>query len=229
MLDIVGLESRYGESQVLFGVSLRVDAGECVAILGRNGVGKTTLLQTLMGYLRPTSGRILFDGSDVTGLAPEKMVRLGFGYVPQERNLFDGLSVRENLRLGTFAAPSSKQDYDRVLELFPRLGERLSQTAGTLSGGERKMLAVSRALLGRPRLLLLDEPTEGVWPAVVAELQARLQALKEEMPIVLVEQHVQLALDLAERAYVMELGRVVLEGPAASLKGDPALFEHLAP
>jgi branched-chain amino acid transport system ATP-binding protein len=229
MLTIESLESRYGDSQVLFGVSLSVRPGECIAILGRNGVGKTTLLQSVMGYMKPSGGRVIFEGSDVTGLPPEKLVRLGFGYVPQERNVFEGLTVRDNLRLGSMGRRSGKQTFDRVLELFPKLGERLAQTAGTLSGGERKMLAISRALVGDPRLLLLDEPTEGVWPAVVAELQARLRALKDEMPIVLVEQHVEMALELADRGYVMELGRVVLEGPSPALRENPALYEHLAP
>ena len=199
-----------------------------VAVLGRNGAGKSTLLKTIAGELPPMSGSIMFDGSDASGESTERRARRGIGFVPQEDAIFGRLTVQENLLLGATNQP----DYDglgEVLDFFPKLGQRLYQTAATLSGGERKMLAISRALLGRPKLLLLDEPTEGVWIGVIEEIADRLAVLAQQMSIVLVEQHVHLALRIAGYAYVMDRGSVALEGPADQVRDDPRLLRYLAP
>jgi branched-chain amino acid transport system ATP-binding protein len=199
-----------------------------VAILGRNGAGKTTLLKTIMGELRPQRGRIDFDGHDDTRTPTEQRVRRGLGYVPQEHAVFGRLSVRENLHVGA-GLTRSTAGIDEVLALFPKLGQRLNQAAGTLSGGERKMLAVSRALLSRPKLLLLDEPTEGVWVGVIEEIAQRLRELATRISLVIVEQHLELALSLAGHAYVLDRGRVALAGTAESVRRDPRLLRYLAP
>jgi branched-chain amino acid transport system ATP-binding protein len=229
LLEVDGLSAGYGQSQALFGVSLKVPARGTIAVLGRNGAGKSTLLKCVFGELAPMSGSLRFDGAAIEGEPAERRVRRGIGYVPQEQAIFAKLSVRENLLLGCVRQPDRRAGLDYVLDFFPKLAERLAQTAGTLSGGERKMLAIGRALLGRPRLLMLDEPTEGVWIGVIEEIAARLKQLSQEMAVVLVEQHIELALDVARYAYVIERGQVALEGPAASVKGDPQLMRHLAP
>ena len=181
----------YGRSQVLFDLSFVLPPRGAVAILGRNGAGKTTLLKTLAGEITPMSGSIAFNGRPAIADSPELRSRNGMGYVPQEHAIFAKMTVRENLLLG---AAGHQGAIDEVLDLFPKLGARLGQTAGTLSGGERKMLAMGRALLGRPRLLMLDEPTEGVWIGVIEEIAERLTELAGRMCVVLVEQHVELAL-----------------------------------
>ncbi|MBS0558856.1 MAG: ABC transporter ATP-binding protein [Proteobacteria bacterium] len=198
-----------------------------VAILGRNGAGKTTLLKTLAGELRATGGSIRLDGKPIEGRTPEQRSRDGVGSVPQEQAIFARMTVRENLLLGARGRDSGA--IDQVLRIFPKLGRRLGQTAGTLSGGERKMLAVGRALLGRPRLLMLDEPTEGVWIGVIEEIADQLMELAGRMSIILVEQHVELALRVASYAYVIDRGTVVLEGPADDVRNDKALLRYLAP
>ncbi|MDO9711570.1 ABC transporter ATP-binding protein [Paracraurococcus lichenis] len=228
LLEIAGLNAGYGRSQVLFDLSLTVPATGAIAILGRNGAGKTTLLKTIAGEIRPMSGRIRLGGEEVAGTAPERRARLGIGHVPQEDAIFARMSVRENLLLGGGGAPP-KSAIEEMLNFFPKLGTRLNQTAATLSGGERKMLAISRALLGRPRVLLLDEPTEGVWVGVIEEIADRLLDLSKRMSIVLVEQHVELALRVAGAAYVMDRGSIALHGPAAEIRHDPALLRYLAP
>jgi branched-chain amino acid transport system ATP-binding protein len=199
-----------------------------VAVLGRNGAGKTTLLRTIVGELRPRQGRIAFEGRDDTRTPTEQLVKRGLGYVPQEHAVFGRLSVRENLAVGaiTHRDPGA---IDEVLTLFPKLGQRLNQRAGTLSGGERKMLAVGRALLTRPKLLLLDEPTEGVWVGVIEEIATRLRELASRIGLVIVEQHLELALHVAHYAYVLDRGRVALEGPSATIRSDPRLLRYLAP
>jgi branched-chain amino acid transport system ATP-binding protein len=164
----------------------------------------------------------------VEGEAAERRVRRGIGYVPQEHAIFTKLTVRENLALGCVRQPD-RSGMDYVLDFFPKLAQRLAQTAGTLSGGERKMLAIGRAVLGRPKLLMLDEPTEGVWVGVIEEIADRLKQLTREMSVILVEQHIELALEVAQHAYVMDRGHITLEGPAATVKGDPQLMRHLAP
>ncbi len=228
LLRVEGLSAGYGHSQVLFGISLEVAPKSGVAILGRNGVGKTTLLKTLIGELRPTAGSIHFDGQEAVGEETQKRVRRGMGYVPQEDAVFGRLSVRENLALGA-VTQKDKSGIDMVLDFFPKLAARLGQQAGTLSGGERKMLAIGRAILGKPSLLMLDEPTEGVWVGVIEEIAERLRLLSESMSIIIVEQHVELALRVADRAYVMDRGQVALEGAADSIGDDPRLLRYLAP
>jgi branched-chain amino acid transport system ATP-binding protein len=229
LLEASGLSTYYGTSQVLFDVALSVSAGDSVAILGRNGAGKTTLLKTLIGELRPARGTITHDGQDITRTPTEVRVRNGIGYVPQEGGVFARLSVQDNLRVGGLNTRDAKARTDEMISLFPRLGQRLSQAAGTLSGGERKMLAISRALIGGPRLLLLDEPTEGVWHELVDELAERLRVLSARMAIVLVEQHLQVALRLARYCYVMDRGRIALEGETESVRANRELTRLLAP
>jgi len=228
ILEVRDVCASYDRSQVLFGVSLTAPQRGAVAVLGRNGAGKTTLMKTIIGEMAAHAGDIRFDGRDATQLPTDQRVRLGLGYVPQEHGVFGRLSVRENLQVGA-AAAGDRRAIDTVLSVFPKLGQRLGQPAATLSGGERKMLAIGRALLSRPKLLLLDEPTEGVWIGVIEEIAERLRALVREMAIVLVEQHLELALGVADYAYVLDRGRVALEGPSASVRGDARLLQYLAP
>ena len=228
LLIVTNLDAGYGRSQVLFDMRINAPPQGAVAVLGRNGAGKSTLLKAIAGELSPMSGSIVFDGSDASSESTERRARRGIGFVPQEDAIFGRLTVRENLLLGATNQPN----YDglgEVLDFFPKLGQRLYQTAATLSGGERKMLAISRALLGRPKLLLLDEPTEGVWIGVIEEIADRLAVLARRMSIVLVEQHVHLALRIAGYAYVMDRGSVALEGPAEQVRDDPGLLRYLAP
>jgi len=227
-LEVQALETGYGKAQVLFGVDLEVEAGELVALLGANGAGKTTLLRALSGLLRPWKGSVLLGGKDLRGLSPARRARLGLGHVPEGRQLFPLMTVEENLRLGAaFLAPGQeKEGYERVYALFPRLAERRRQLAGTLSGGEQQMLAIGRALMGFPRILLVDEPSLGLSPRLAEEV---LLALKEVarggVGVLLVEQNVALSLEVAERGYVLEHGRVALEGPAQALAQDPRVRE----
>jgi urea transport system ATP-binding protein len=228
LLAVHGLSTYYGSSQVLFDVGLALSRRGGVAILGRNGAGKTTLMKSIVGELRPRAGRIEFDGRDHTRTPTEQRVRGGLGYVPQEHAVFGTLTVRENLRIGAMGAGDAA-DIDGVLDLFPKLGQRLDQPAGTLSGGERKMLAMGRALLARPKLLLLDEPTEGVWVGVIGEIEQRLMELAGEISLLIVEQHLDLALRVASYAYVLDRGRVALEGPSDAVRRDSRLLRYLAP
>jgi branched-chain amino acid transport system ATP-binding protein len=227
-LDVTDLDAGYGRSQVLFGVTLEVPWRGAVAILGRNGAGKTTLMKTLIGELPLLGGSVHFDARDVGRLPTEQRVRMGFGYVPQEHSVFARLSVRDNLAVGMLTNRDSKA-VNRVLEIFPKLGQRLDQAAGTLSGGERKMLAIGRALLSDPKVLLLDEPTEGVWIGVIEEITERLILLAKDIAVVIVEQHLDLALRVADKAYVLDRGRVALTGAAADVRADPKLLQYLAP
>lgn len=228
ILSVTELSSGYGRSRVLFDLSMTAPRIGAVAILGRNGAGKTTLLKTLAGEITPMGGSIAFDGHDCDGEGTEHRVRRGLGYVPQEQAIFGSLTVRENLALGAMAQPD-RNGFDMALDFFPKLAGRLGQQAGTLSGGERKMLAISRAILGRPRLLMLDEPTEGVWVGVIEEIAERLQQLAGEIGLIIVEQHVELALRVAEHAYVMERGTIALEGATDEIRDDPRLVRYLAP
>ena len=227
-LDVRGLCVSYGRSQVLFGVSLAAHRRGAVAVLGRNGAGKTTLLRTIVGELEAGSGSITLAARDIMRMPTERRIRMGLGYVPQEHSVFGRLSVRENLAVGALSSPDSSS-VDRVLTMFPKLGQRLGQPAGTLSGGERKMLAIGRALLSNPQLLLLDEPTEGVWVGVIEEIAERLRDLIKEIAIVIVEQHLDLALDVADYAYVLDRGRVALEGRSSAVRNDSQLLQLLAP
>jgi branched-chain amino acid transport system ATP-binding protein len=230
LLEVSGLRGGYGASQVLFGVSLAVPERGAVAVLGRNGAGKTTLLRTLLGYLPPSGGSVRLRGEDVTGRAPARMVRAGVGYMPQDQVVFPTLSVDENLQLGLQALPKrSRGSVASAYELFPKLADRRRQQAGTMSGGERKMLGLARALLGRPRLLVLDEPTEGVWHGVVEEILGALRVYAVDAAVLIVEQHLELALELAGSAVVLQRGEVVLEGTPAELQADDALKRYLAP
>lgn len=229
LLDTEGLCTYYGTSQALFDVSLKVPSRGGVAILGRNGAGKTTLLKTLAGDLLPARGTVRFDGRDVARLPTERRMRLGIGYVPQEQGVFGRLTVRENLVIGAMSDPKGKERMGDVLTLFPQLAKRLPQQAGTLSGGERKMLAISRALLGRPSLLMLDEPTEGVWHGVIGEIAGRLEQLSKTIAVVIVEQHVKMALQVSQYCYVMDRGHIVLDGRSEKVRDDPALVRLLSP
>ncbi|UZE50654.1 branched-chain amino acid ABC transporter ATP-binding protein [Rhodopseudomonas sp. P2A-2r] len=227
-LDIQNLDAGYGRSQVLFGVTLSVPWRGGVAILGRNGAGKTTLMKAIVGELPVLGGSVSLDGRDVSRLPTEQRIRAGVGYVPQEHAVFARLSVRDNLAVGALTNRDSGA-VNRVLEIFPKLGQRLDQAAGTLSGGERKMLAIGRALLSEPRILLLDEPTEGVWIGVIEEITERLILLAKDIAVVIVEQHLDLALRVASTAYVLDRGRVALAGPADQVRSDPKLVQFLAP
>ncbi|MEZ0348934.1 MAG: ABC transporter ATP-binding protein [Thermus sp.] len=227
-LQVVGLEAGYGKAQVLFGVGLEVGEGELVALLGANGAGKTTLLRAVSGLVRLAGGRVLLDGKDLKGLSPAKRARLGLGHVPEGRQLFPLMTVEENLRLGAaFLAPGrEKEGFGRVYALFPRLQERRKQLAGTLSGGEQQMLAIARALMGFPRILLVDEPSLGLSPRLAEEvLLALRQVAGAGVGVLLVEQNVVLSLEVADRAYVMEHGRIVLKGAPKYLSADPRVRE----
>ena len=227
-LDIRNVDAGYGRSQVLFGVTMAVPWRGGVAILGRNGAGKTTLMKAIVGELPLLAGAVSLDGRSVGALPTEQRIRLGLGYVPQEHSVFGRLSVRDNLAVGALTNRDS-QAVNRVLEIFPKLGQRMDQVAGTLSGGERKMLAIGRALLSDPRVLLLDEPTEGVWIGVIEEITERLILLARDIAIVIVEQHLDLALRVADRAFVLDRGRVALAGSAQEVRDDPRLLQYLAP
>jgi branched-chain amino acid transport system ATP-binding protein len=227
-LNVASLDAGYGRSQVLFGVDLVVPSRGGVAILGRNGAGKTTLLKAIIGELPLLGGSVTLDGRDVTQLPTEQRIRAGFGYVPQEHAVFARLSVRDNLAVG--ALTNRRTDaIERIVEIFPKLGLRMDQAAGTLSGGERKMLAIGRALLSNPQILMLDEPTEGVWIGVIEEITERLIALANDIAVIIVEQHLDLALRVASRAYVLDRGRVALSGAADDVRNDPKLLHYLAP
>ena len=227
-LDIRHLDAGYGRSQVLFDVNIGIPWRGGVAVLGRNGAGKTTLMKTIVGELAASRGELVFDGRDITRRQTDERVRMGIGYVPQEHSVFARLSVRDNLAVGALFNRDLVA-IDRVLTIFPKLGQRLDQPAGTLSGGERKMLAIGRAMLGDPKLLLLDEPTEGVWVGVIEEITERLIELAKEIAVVIVEQHLDLALRVADYAFVLDRGRVALQGVASEVRTDPELLRYLAP
>lgn len=229
LMQVRGLTAGYSGSRVLFGVSFDVPTSGTVAVVGRNGAGKTTLLRSIMGFHQPTSGAVLLDGQDVTRSSPSQKVRRGVGYVPQEFVVFPDLTVRENLQVGLSAAPRARRaGIDAALDLFPKLGDRLGQKAGTMSGGERKMVGIARALLGQPRLLVMDEPTEGVWHGVVDEIAARLKEYSRDNAVLLVEQHLEFALSLADHVVVLERGEVKAAGAARDVAGDADLRRQLA-
>ncbi len=227
MLELDDVHVRYGAIRALQGISLRVEAGELVALIGSNGAGKSTTLRTISGLLRPHEGTIRFEDTDLTRLPTDRIVSLGISQAPEGRRIFGGLTVRENLVLGAVARrdrAAIADDLDRVFGLFPLLRERLGQAGGTLSGGEQQMLAIGRALMSRPRLLLLDEPSLGLAPLMVERIFETIEELKRQgTTILLVEQNVHHALDVADRAYVIETGRTTLDGPAAVLRHDPTV------
>jgi branched-chain amino acid transport system ATP-binding protein len=221
LLSIDGLSVHYGAIQALHGISISVEPGEIVTLIGANGAGKSTTLRAVSGLCKATGGTITFDGKSLAGLAPHKILRLGLAQVPEGRGIFPNLTVDENLDLGAYACKDKKgveDDRRRVFELFPRLKERIGQRAGTLSGGEQQMLAIGRALLARPRLLLLDEPSLGLAPNLVQTIFKIIREINASgTTIFLVEQNAHMALRVAHRAYVLEVGNVVMSGPAAEL------------
>jgi branched-chain amino acid transport system ATP-binding protein len=231
-LAICDIDAYYGDSHVLHGVSFSLQPGRLLGLLGRNGAGKTTCMSTIMGFLKPRGGSISLYGEPVAGLAPDVIARKGICLVPQGRRMFRTLTVRENLMV---AAQSQKKDngadwsIDRVFQTFPRLAERHAQVAGSLSGGEQQMLAIGRALMGNPRVLLMDEPSEGLAPQLVAEVGRTIAQLKAEgQSIVLVEQNIKLTLNLADDVVIINTGRVVFRGPASGIKLDDAIVsQHL--
>ncbi|NUP01327.1 MAG: urea ABC transporter ATP-binding subunit UrtE [Nonomuraea sp.] len=221
MLSVTGLESGYGRARVLFGVSLEVGPGRLVCVMGRNGVGKTTLLDTVMGVLPATSGTVTFDGRDVTGLKPHERVRLGMGYVPQGHQCFPQLSVLGNLLVTLEAAKGPKAAVDDALDLFPALKPLLKRSAGHLSGGQQQQLAIARALVTRPRLLILDEPTEGIQPSIILEIEEAIGRLHASgLAVLLVEQYLDIALRLADSFVILDGGHVVRTGAADDLEDE---------
>ena len=218
-LEVEGVHTYYGESHVLQGISLRVDPGEVLAILGRNGMGKTTLIRTIVGFTPPREGRVLYEGTEITRLPPFRMVALGMALVPQGRRVFPSLSVRENLDVARRG--EGRWNLEQVYALFPRLGERAGNRANKLSGGEQQMLAIGRALMSNPDLLLMDEPTEGLAPLLVREVGRVIGELKRSgLSILLVEQNLALALSVADRVHVLSRGQIVHSGTPAELMGN---------
>ncbi len=226
-LSLTNVHTFYGDSHILHGVSFSLQPGGVLALLGRNGAGKTTCISTIIGFLRPRDGDIRLFGEPIEGLSPERISRLGIGLVPQGRRIFPSLTVRENLVVAQQREGASGKAWslDRIYDMFPRLRERHAQFAGTLSGGEQQMLAIGRALMGNPRVLLLDEPSEGLAPLIVAEVGRTIRRLKEEgQSIVLVEQNRQLALDVADQAVILNTGRCVFAGPAGDILNNEELI-----
>jgi branched-chain amino acid transport system ATP-binding protein len=217
-LEVRDIHTYYGESYVLQGISLRVPRGSVVAVLGRNGVGKTTLIRSISGLTAPRRGQIVFNGQDITHLPVFRIARMGLGLVPQGRRIFPSLTVKECLQVSS-RGKNREWTVEKIISLFPRLGERLGHLGGKLSGGEQQMLAMGRALLGNPEVVLMDEPTEGLAPIPVQQLGQTIRQLKEKgLSIVLVEQNLSFALELADHAYIMSKGKMVYEGPAAELR-----------
>jgi branched-chain amino acid transport system ATP-binding protein len=231
LLSLAGLHARYGDSHVLRGVSLEIPAGVSLGLLGRNGMGKTTLIRTAMGYVRAAGGSVAWQGRAVTGAPPEKMARLGIGYVPEGRGIFPNLSVRENLVMTARPGPSGARDwtFDRVLATFPRLAERLDHGGQQLSGGEQQMLAIGRALLTNPQLLILDEATEGLAPLIVAEIWRVIAEIRSTgIATLIVDRNARAVLAHTDRAVVLEKGVVVMDGESAALASQgEALARHL--
>lgn len=229
MLEVAGIDVYYGNVQALWDVSFRVDEGEIVTLIGANGAGKSTTLRTISGLMAPRKGRMLFEGTEVTGLAANAMVDRGVVLVPEARQLWPAMTVLENLEMGAYARSARRaraETLKTVLAMFPILERRARQKAGTLSGGEQQMCAIGRGLMARPRLLLLDEPALGLAPLLVREVFASLRTIREQgVTIVLVEQNVPHALALADRAFVLETGRVTLAGPASELVNDARIRE----
>ncbi|MGA7330658.1 MAG: ABC transporter ATP-binding protein [Pseudolabrys sp.] len=226
VLELDNVRAGYGETVVLEDIGLVLGASETVSIIGRNGVGKTTLLATIMGHTTLHSGQISLHGKDISGLATYRRVTAGLGYVPQEREIFPSLTLRENLEVATRPGAWTMAT---VFELFPRLGERAENRGNQLSGGEQQMLAIGRALIGNPTVLLMDEPSEGLAPVIVEELARAVTRLAQTsgLAIILVEQNSRLALDIAPRAIVLDRGRIVFDGPSEALRDDPAQLEQL--
>jgi len=225
MIAIEALHTHYGDSHILHGISAHIQAGNCTGLLGRNGMGKTTLIRTLMGYIRPSGGSIHCDGHNVTGNPPERMARLGIGYVPEGRGIFPNLTVRENLIMTARAGAGGKRDWtlERVLHTFPRLAERINKGGQQLSGGEQQMLSIGRALLTNPRLLILDEATEGLAPLITREIWRVIETIAQSgIATLIVDRDWRRVLQHSAQAIVLEKGQVVLAGKAGDLLGDSA-------
>jgi branched-chain amino acid transport system ATP-binding protein len=229
MLDVIDLHAAYGPSRVLYGVSLRAGEGEVVALLGRNGAGKSTTFKAIMGLLPPSAGQIIFRGEDVVGQPAHVICRKGIGFVPEDRRIFPDLSVRENLEVGRHAGADGAPAWtvERVFNLFPALRELERRRGDTLSGGEQQMLAIARTLMGNPRLLLMDEPSEGLAPLVLQRMAEHILRLKAEgMTILLSEQNLRFASRVSDRAYILEKGRIPFEGRTADLMATPAVLRR---
>ncbi len=231
MLALENVHTYYGKSHILHGVSLEVGPGEVVGLLGRNGVGKSTTLKTIMGLVRPSEGRVQFAGRDIAGRAPHKLAHAGIAYVPEERRIFRLLTVLENLRTGldrpSVPAERRQELLDKVYASFPVLRERRNQVGGTLSGGEQQMLAIARAMMLEPKIILLDEPTEGLMPRMVSQIREIIEILhRDGVAILLVEQNVPLTLAASNRIYIMEKGVVRHHAPAAALRADHAVMHQ---
>jgi branched-chain amino acid transport system ATP-binding protein len=233
LVTVEDIHTHYGKSHILHGVSLQVGRGEVVGLLGRNGVGKSTTLKTIMGLVNPSQGKVLFEGRPVTGMPSHKLAQLGIGYVPEDRRIFKLLTVMENLRTGLdrrgMTDARRRRLLDKAFSYFPRLAERRSQAGGTLSGGEQQMLAIARAMMLEPKIILLDEPTEGLMPRMVSQIREIINALHGEgVAILLVEQNVPLTLECSQRIYFMEKGVVRHHAVASELKvNDPVIHQYL--
>jgi branched-chain amino acid transport system ATP-binding protein len=229
LLELDNVHSYYGHIQALRGISLTVEEGEVVTLIGSNGAGKTTTLRSIHGVLPPREGKIIFDGEEIQGLPAHDMISRGIAQSPEGRKIFSRMSVRENLEMGAYNrndGPGVREDMNRVFELFPRLNERVRQEAGTMSGGEQQMLAIGRALMGRPKLLLLDEPSMGLAPVLVERIFQTIQEINQQgTTILLVEQNANVALEIATRGYVLETGSIVNSASAVKLREDPKVRE----
>jgi branched-chain amino acid transport system ATP-binding protein len=233
LLEVDGLHARYEYAPILQGVSFSADAGEIVSMFGRNGAGKTTALRTIMGWIKPSQGRVVFNGEDIGGLSPDRIFRKGIAFIPEDRRIFATLSVEENLTLGLFtrwqSAAQQGRGLDRVFELFPRLRERRMQLGKTLSGGEQQMLAIGRALVGSPKLLLVDEPSEGLAPMVVTEIFESLSRMRDAgIALLLVEQNVRRASAISSSCCVIEKGRVIKHGVPVDVLADDTIRQKLS-
>ena len=224
MLEVRDLDVRYGGAAVLNGINLNLEQGEIVTIIGSNGAGKTTILRTISGLKRPVKGDIFFNGTPIERTAPQEIVKMGIGHVPQGRDLFPGMTVLENLKLGAYLQQNKRriqQNLEKIFQTFPVLKSRIKQHAGTMSGGEQQMLAIARALMGSPQLLVLDEPSIGLAPIIVREIEKIIRSINQDgTSVLLVEQNVRIALKLAHRGYVLETGSIVLQGKSEDLLTD---------
>ena len=226
LLEVKDINTFYGISHILFNISMEINEGEVVCILGRNGVGKTTTLKTIMGLTPSSSGSILFEGFDIRGKQPFEIARIGIGFVPEDRIIFPDLTVKENLEMGIKRKRKGHWSLEQVYKMFPILKQREAQMGSTLSGGEQQMLTIARTLMGNPRLLMLDEPSEGLAPLIVKELTSQIQSLKTEgMPILLSEQNASFTLDLSDRAYILEKGHVQWAGEVDELRETPDIMK----
>lgn len=229
LLQVDNIDSYYGLSHILFGISLEVNEGECVCLMGRNGAGKTTTFRSIMGITSPKTGRVLFEGEEIQGKPSHEIARLGIGFVPEERAIFPDLTVWENLDVARKPGTDGKTAWtvERVYDFFPRLAERHNQMGGTLSGGEQQMLTIARTLMGNPKLLLLDEPSEGLAPLIVQSIGKLIRQIKDEgMTILLAEQNTYFALALSERVYIIDDGRIQYSGTAQDVKANPDIIKQ---